>query len=1213
MTTRAELVIGIKNEGLDNLGKVIDELDKAGAETSEFKAEAAQLRDTLTTLNRQQQLIDSFVRLKNGVSDAAEKMAAAQEKAQRLGRELAATEAPTKDQEKEMRRASAAVNAAKDAYQAAQLRLQGMRQSLSDANINTNELAKAQTGVRNGMKDAEAAVVSMTTRLKDLGDAAPRSMTAVLEAVQKNADAAGKALDKSFSVLGVRSVKALESELDRLKSAMDAVRNSPDAFEADKARAVAAYRDRLEELREEAGRYGVTIGGMSDRFAELEAIAPKALTEAGKATQEVTKQTEGYKGALTDVAKAVGGLFAAGQVIDYARSVNDVADQYKNLEARVRLAVGSEVDLQAAVGAIGDVAKDTNSNLDATAELFGRLAASGKELNITNDEALSITKTINQAIQVSGASSQASEASVRQLVQALQSGALRGDEFNSIMEQSPRLAKALADGLGVPVGALRGLAEEGELTSARVVQALKGQAEAIDREFSSLPLTTGRALENLNTQWTLFIGNLTGGAQQSSVVAEGINALANNLETIAGIAARAGTVLTAALAVQGVQALRSFALEMATTGKAADLMSLSLSNVPKVISITVAAVGFEVGWQIGEMLYENSELARKLGVGITAFMQNVVNDLMFLKEAAAAVFTDDTVEAAFERYRERGREMDQIFSDMWKDAAQTPQRVAAAAESGAAALQRLGGAGTASGAAIAAGATAGSAGLGKVKQDADTAAGAMERLANVAGVKLALGTTNVDLLAYALANAAAEGGAAARKIGTELPEAISKLSGEELARFESSFRAAMVNAKADSGLLEKALLDISNQAAASLGVDIDAASSQMSRSFLDAKAKLDVLVNNFDRLKERGTDAALVVANGLQKLIDSAKNSADIDALVKRTEALRKVLGSPVVDGLLERAKAKAAELKDGLDDLRPGIDNVAEAMRVLGITSDAALKKTAEEAMQAYDVVRTAGTSSAREVGEAFKKAAEAAIAANGGLAPSWVQAQAAVNGYTVVVDNAGKATLQLAESLDRVKDSHRGAAAATNEHRTAQEALNDAKERELAALEKAIELKEREDELERKRLGIDRDGFSVNSKGDRVVAEAETRESLYEKARNAGLTAQQADRISKQFIDERGQAAGYASYAQQAGESWSVIVQREIQKLARANDLGGAGGLSGGSTSSTSTQTTSVQRTINLNFNGKSYGKVNTDSAGDSNLNQFLSALQEAAGRSS
>ncbi|MFO0433461.1 MAG: tape measure protein, partial [bacterium] len=96
------------------------------------------------------------------------------------------------------------------------------------------------------------------------------------------------------------------------------------------------------------------------------------------------------------------------------------------------------------------VAQETNTSLNATATLYTRIAASGRELGLSNQQVLGLVETINQAIQVSGAGAQESEAAIRQLVQGLQSGVLRGEEFNSVLEQAPRLARALADGLGVP-------------------------------------------------------------------------------------------------------------------------------------------------------------------------------------------------------------------------------------------------------------------------------------------------------------------------------------------------------------------------------------------------------------------------------------------------------------------------------------------------------------------------------------------------------------------------------------------------------------------------------------------------------------------------------------------------------------------------------------------------------------------------------------------
>jgi ElaB/YqjD/DUF883 family membrane-anchored ribosome-binding protein len=145
-----------------------------------------------------------------------------------------------------------------------------------------------------------------------------------------------------------------------------------------------------------------------------------------------------------------------------------------------------------------------------------------------------------------------------------------------------------------------------------------------------------------------------------------------------------------------------------------------------------------------------------------------------------------------------------------------------------------------------------------------------------------------------------------------------------------------------------------------------------------------------------------------------------------------------LADGLLDQAKKKADALKDALDAATPGINSVREAFKQLGITSDETLKKTAADAKAAYDVLRDSGTASAREMGEAFKKSADAAIAANKGIAPAWVQAEAAMRGYEVAVDSAGRATLRLKGSVDDSAGSHSRAANAIDQHRTALERLN-------------------------------------------------------------------------------------------------------------------------------------------------------------------------------
>lgn len=908
---RTEYTIGVKSEGLDNLTRLIAELDKAGIETDEFKAQAAKLRRELADMQGQQSLIDKFVSLKKETQSAAKAFEDAQAHAQKLGREMADIDAPTKKQAAEFARARTAVNSAKDAYQATQLRLQAMRATLAENNIETTGLSQKQAALREGVRGVESAVAAATTRLQTLGD-----------------------------------------------------------------------------------------------------VGPKAVNETAAATEKATKNTREYAGAMTQVAGAVAGVFAVDRAWEYAKSVQQVADEYKNLEARIRLSVGPQADLRSAVESVGRVAIETNTQLDATAQLYGRLAASAAELNISNEQALSLTKTVNQAIQVGGASAQASEASVTQLVQALQSGVLRGDEFNSIMEQSPRLAKALADGLGVPVGALRGLAEQGQLTSAKVVEALKGQSDAIAQEFATLPLTVGRALTNLETQWTLFVGSLAGGSTESSIAAQGINALANNLDTLAGIATRAGAALTAALAVQGVMALRAFAAEMLATGKAASLMALELSKVPKVISISIAVTGLEVGYQIGTMLHENFELARKLGIGLTGFMQALVNDLIWLKDTAAAIFTDDTIEEAFDRYIQRGKQMDQILADMWKDAEQAPSQISQAANAGASSLQQMGDAGSKAGSAVATGAAQGTAGIGKLGKASEDARSALLELAQAINVKT---TPDKGLgeIVKELTNAKLRGEDLEQHLRQKLPAAIENLSGAELVKFRAEFLSAMDQAKSalqDAIDTKKPQAEIdalrvkvdsferatrtglelvAAQAAQNLGLDVPAAFGKMSQGFRDAQENMSILIRQLPELKVMGIDTGAVVGQALSKMLDGAKNQAEIDAVITRVKTLRGELGAKLSDGLLDQASKKAQELKLRLEEAVPGVQGVEEAMRQLGIVTDASLKESAEVARQAYEMIRDSGTATPREIAQAFDKAADAAEKSADRAVQSWANAE--------------------------------------------------------------------------------------------------------------------------------------------------------------------------------------------------------------------------------
>ncbi|MDQ8763842.1 tape measure protein, partial [Acinetobacter baumannii] len=167
-----------------------------------------------------------------------------------------------------------------------------------------------------------------------------------------------------------------------------------------------------------------------------------------------------------------------------------------------------------------------------------------------------LTETVSKAVAISGASAEAADAALVQFGQALASGTLRGEELNSVMEQTPALAKAIAKGMGITVGELRSVAAEGKITSQEIVKALKNVQDEVDALFAKTDITIGQSLTLLNNEITKFVGEAGKGSGAAQALSGSIQLLANNLNLIAdsafaiGIGLMTKAVLTKTVAVQ---------------------------------------------------------------------------------------------------------------------------------------------------------------------------------------------------------------------------------------------------------------------------------------------------------------------------------------------------------------------------------------------------------------------------------------------------------------------------------------------------------------------------------------------------------------------------------------------------------------------------------------------------------------------------------------
>ncbi|MDQ6051796.1 tape measure protein [Acinetobacter baumannii] len=274
---------------------------------------------------------------------------------------------------------------------------------------------------------------------------------------------------------------------------------------------------------------------------ELDSIERKGdfATKSMDALSVATRQLAGYMAGLVTVSAAISKM-----------------DTYTGLQNRLKLVTNNQVELNKATEDTFRIAQKTYSAWDSVLQVYQRFSDNAKTLNLTMDDTARLTETVSKAVAISGASAEAADAALVQFGQALASGTLRGEELNSVMEQTPALAKAIAKGMGITVGELRSVAAEGKITSQEIVKALKNVQDEVDALFAKTDITIGQSLTLLNNEITKFVGEAGKGSGAAQALSGSIQLLANNLNLIAdsafaiGIGLMTKAVLTKTVAVQ---------------------------------------------------------------------------------------------------------------------------------------------------------------------------------------------------------------------------------------------------------------------------------------------------------------------------------------------------------------------------------------------------------------------------------------------------------------------------------------------------------------------------------------------------------------------------------------------------------------------------------------------------------------------------------------
>lgn len=375
--------------------------------------------------------------------------------------------------------------------------------------------------------------------------------------------------------------------------------------------------------------------------------ATERVTSAVKQQDTATKSLEKTQRSAVSAAELVSRTFAGLVTAASVKNIISSADAWTNYANQLRSAGVEQSKLAKTQSDVADIARRSNTDLGATNQLYAQLTRNSKGFNATQADVARVTETVNKSFQLSGAASGEASNSIRQLNQAFASGVLRGDEFNSIMENAPALARIAAKeftGSADALGKLREMAERGEISTRRLFDAIRRSSGDIDTAFAKSTQTVSQALTNLNTSWQQYIGNTNNATGTTNALAAAINFIGANLN---GIVTGVGLLTGAWVAYR-------IAVTAAGVATAAASAIIAASPVGRVIALlgTLAAAWAAVGLATAEGRAKLMEYVTAAGTALASVGTFVTGAVAFFEQLGTSIYATWTsfvegVDAAF--------------------------------------------------------------------------------------------------------------------------------------------------------------------------------------------------------------------------------------------------------------------------------------------------------------------------------------------------------------------------------------------------------------------------------------------------------------------------------------------------------------------------------------------------------------------------------------
>ncbi|HCM9299698.1 tape measure protein [Enterobacter hormaechei] len=288
-------------------------------------------------------------------------------------------------------------------------------------------------------------------------------------------------------------------------------------------------------MSEKAGEIYYDIEADVSGLLKAQGKANKSLDSIGNSATNAAKKMDELQTNINRVAGAI----AASLVVDWGKAFLVAADNMSQLNARIERLTGSAATASQTMQNLMRISSATGGSLQDTAKLWETLSTALRDTGATNGQVIQLTETLQKIGRIGGSSAEEMANALRQFGQSISSGTVRAEEFNSILEQMPELARQIAAGIGVSIGELRQLMLDGKLTAEDALNAIQKQTGSVNAEFEKLPRTLSQANTALTNSFLSMIDSVNQATGASNGLVAVIDSMTAALDRLVGKAASA--------------------------------------------------------------------------------------------------------------------------------------------------------------------------------------------------------------------------------------------------------------------------------------------------------------------------------------------------------------------------------------------------------------------------------------------------------------------------------------------------------------------------------------------------------------------------------------------------------------------------------------------------------------------------------------------------